>query len=102
MLKINAIFSKSISKFELFIRLIFYCLLLVISATFIIFIFFLYQRFYLTLAQAEEIVVLKSQLAVDALDLDLYQRVKAGALARQALPAVNWQELPNPFQTINK
>ena len=102
MLKIKTIFLKPVSRFELFLRLAFYGLLFIIGATFIIFIFFLYQRFYLTLAQAEEIVVLKSQLAVDALDLDLYQRVKAGTEARQAPPAVNWQELPNPFQTSIK
>lgn len=89
---------KPVSKFELLTRLIFYGLLLIISFSFIFFLFFLYQRFYVTLSQAEEIVVLKSQLAVDVLDVDLYHQVKAAAENRQAAPSVNWSEIPNPFK----
>lgn len=99
MLKIDLkkYFKQKISKSELSIRLIFYGILLFISASFIIFLFFLYQRFYLTLIQAEEIVILKSQLAVDILDIDLYQKVKSTAANRKNAPSVNWQEIRNPF-----
>ncbi|HBV57950.1 MAG TPA: hypothetical protein DEB73_01650 [Candidatus Magasanikbacteria bacterium] len=99
MFKINLkkYFDKNVSKPELMARLTFYCILLIISSTFIIFLFFLYQRFYLTLIQAEEIVILKSQLAVDVLDIDLYQKVKSTAENRKNAPVVNWQEVRNPF-----
>lgn len=90
-------FKQKISKSELIIRLVFYGIMLFISASFIIFLLFLYQRFYLTLIQAEEIVILKSQLAVDVLDIDLYQKVKNAAAERQNAPLINWQEIRNPF-----
>lgn len=89
--------KQNISKSELTVRLIFYGVMLWISASFIIFLLFLYQRFYLTLIQAEEIVILKSQLAVDVLDIDLYQKVKNAADERQNAPLINWQEIRNPF-----
>lgn len=89
--------QQNVSKSELIVRLIFYILMLFISASFIVFLFFLYQRFYLTLIQAEEIVILKSQLAVDILDIDLYQKVKTAAENRKNAPAINWREIRNPF-----
>lgn len=99
MFKINLkkYFKQEISKSELTIRLVFYVIMLFISASFIVFLCFLYQRFYLTLIQAEEIVILKSQLAVDVLDIDLYQKVKTAEENRQNAPAINWQEIRNPF-----
>lgn len=99
MLKINLekYFDKNVSKPELIARLTFYSILFIIGSTFIIFLFFLYQRFYLTLIQAEEIVILKSQLAVDVLDNDLYQKVKSIAENRKNAPIVSWQEIHNPF-----
>lgn len=99
MLKINLekYFDKNVSKPELIARLTFYGILLIISSSFIIFLLFLYQRFYLTLIQAEEIVILRSQLAVDVLDIDLYQKVKTSAENRKNAPIVNWQEVRNPF-----
>ncbi|MBI5023168.1 MAG: hypothetical protein HZC05_03360 [Candidatus Magasanikbacteria bacterium] len=99
MFKINLekYLDKNVSKQELVIRLTFYGILFIISSTFIIFLLFLYQRFYLTLIQAEEIVILKSQLAVDILDIDLYQKVKSTAENRKNAPVANWQEVRNPF-----
>ena len=101
MFKINLdkYLDKNISKQEMIIRLTFYIIMFIISSSFIIFLLFLYQRFYLTLIQAEEIVILKSQLAVDVLDIELYQKVKISAENRKNAPAVNWQEVRNPFPT---
>ncbi len=89
---------KPLSKFELLTRLIFYGLLLIISFSFLLFLIFLYQRFYVTLSQAEEIVILKSQLAIDELDVDLYHQVKTAADSRSTAPLVNWSEISNPFK----
>lgn len=87
----------TVPKFELMARLIFYGLMLFISATFIWFLLFLYQKFYITLAQTEEIVVLKSQLAVDVLDIEIFQKIKDAQEARQNLPLVEWGKVNNPF-----
>lgn len=98
MFEIKKIRFHPLSSFELLCRLIFYGLLGAIGVSFIVFLFFLYQHFYLALSQAEEIVVLQSQLAVDVLDVELYQKVKETAAARQNAPLIKWDEIPNPFR----
>lgn len=98
MFKIKRLFSP-LSRLELLTRLIFYSLIFLISLSFLLLLIFLHQRFYLTLAQAEEIVILRSQLAVEVLDADLFNKVKKAAKERKTKPAVNWQEIPNPFQS---
>src|SRR3989339_1048922 len=92
----NKIFSQKISKFELSLHLGFYILAAILSASFIIFVFFLYQKFYLTLTQAEEIIILKSQLAVDNLNLDLLQKVQKFE-ERKTTSVLNIKDLKNPF-----
>lgn len=98
MFKIKRLFSP-LSRLELLTRLIFYGLIFIISISFFLLLIFLHQRFYLTLAQAEEIVILRSQLAVEFLDADLFNKVKQAAEERKTKPAVNWKEIPNPFQS---
>lgn len=98
MFRIKKLFSP-LSKLELLTRLIFYGLVFSITISFLLLLIFLHQRFYLTLAQAEEIVVLKSQLAVEILDAELFNKVKKAAEERQAKPAIDWKEIPNPFQS---
>lgn len=92
----NKLFSQKISKFELTLRLGFYFLAALLSASFIIFVFFFYQKFYLTLTQAEEIIILKSQLAVDNLNLDLLQKVQKFEEEKSAV-VINFKDLKNPF-----
>ncbi len=79
------------------LRLGLYALITLIAVTFIIFIFFLYNKFYLTLTQAEEIIILKSQLAVDTLNLDLLQKIEKFETERKTAPAINFANLKNPF-----
>lgn len=98
MFRIKNLFSP-LSKLELLTRLIFYGLIFFISISFLLLLIFLHQRFYLTLLQAEDIVILRSQLAVETLDADLFNKVKSAAEERKIKPAVNWKEIPNPFQT---
>lgn len=92
----NKFLSLPISKFELALRLIFYSFSGLILISFLILVFFLYQRFYLTLTQAEEIIVLKSQLALDTLNLELFRKIENNA-ARQKKSSLDWAKLRNPF-----
>lgn len=98
MFRIKKFFSP-ISKLEIITRLIFYGLAFFISLSFLLLLIFLHQRFYLTLAQAEEIIILKSQLAVEVLDADLFNKVKKAAAERKTKPDINWKDVPNPFQS---
>lgn len=86
-----------ISKFEMFLRLGLYVLSALIASTFIILVFFLYNKFYLTLTQAEEIIILKSQLSVDALNLDLFQKIQKFEDSRQTTSTLDLNNLQNPF-----
>lgn len=65
-----------ISKTELILRVTVYIISGLIVASFMALLGFLYQRFYLTLTQAEEVVILKSQLSLSSLDVDLYLNIK--------------------------
>ncbi|MCX6779035.1 MAG: hypothetical protein NTU97_02280 [Candidatus Magasanikbacteria bacterium] len=93
----NRLSFGQISKFEMILRLGLYVLAAVITSTFIILVFFLYNKFYLTLTQAEEIIILKSQLAVDALNLDLFQKVQKFEESRQTTSTLDLNNLKNPF-----
>jgi hypothetical protein len=79
------------------LRLGLYALAALIIATFIILIIFLYNRFYLTLTQAEEIIILKSQLAVDMLNLDLFQKIQKFEEVRNSTSTVSFNEIKNLF-----
>lgn len=68
---------------------------------------FIYNNFYTTIGRAETILILKSELAVDVLDVPLYEKIKKGldisaALAKQTTSTSSTtplvpQNLPNPF-----
>jgi len=81
----------------MFLRLGLYVLSALIASTFIILVFFLYNKFYLTLTQAEEIIILKSQLSVDALNLDLFQKIQKFEDSRQTTSTLDLNNLQNPF-----
>ncbi|HPV70803.1 MAG TPA: hypothetical protein PKY08_02815 [Candidatus Magasanikbacteria bacterium] len=93
----NKLFSKKISKLEMSLRLGFYILGTLIVSVSIILVFFLYNKFYLTLTQAEEIIILKSQMAINSLNLDLFQKVKTFETNRQATSTLDFNSLKNPF-----
>ena len=96
MFKINFSFGK-VSRLEMTLRLGLYALIAIIASTFIILIFFLYNKFYLTLTQAEEIIILKSQLAVDSLNIDLFQKIQKFEETRLATSTPSFNDLKNPF-----
>lgn len=100
MLKIKIIGDpfNHLSKFELVLRLGLYLLIGGILASFIFYLLFLYQRFYLTLTQAEEIIILKSQLAVNDLDVALFKEVQAEEEKAAAARKIDWGRVYNPFK----
>jgi hypothetical protein len=99
MLKIKIIGDpfNHLSKIELVLRLGLYILIGAILASFIFYLLFLYQRFYLTLTQAEEIIILKSQLAVNDLDIALFKEIQAKEERRTAERKIDWSKVYNPF-----
>lgn len=88
---------SSVSKKELTLRLALYCLAGLIVFSFGCFLWFLYARFYLTLTQTEEIVILKSQLSVNSLDVDLLRKVQSVEEARKKKMPIDWGAIKNPF-----
>lgn len=101
MFKNKQIFRK-ISKFDLMLRLAFYGLIALLSASFILTLWFLYQRFYLTLTQAEEILILKSQLAVENLDAGLFNSIKNREEEKTKAPSLKWEEIKDPFLPLSQ
>ena len=101
MFKIKSKFKEPfdhLSRVELTLRLGLYFLVAGILASFILYLFFLYQRFYLTLTQAEEIVILKSQMAVNDLNIVLFKNIeqREDDLAKQG--KINWVKVYNHFE----
>src|SRR3989338_10525554 len=60
--------------------------------------FFIYQNFYRTITQAEEIVVLKQEVAPDTIDTAKVNAVLS-AIQNKISPSqsIKWLEVPNPF-----
>ncbi len=88
---------KQIPSFELGLHLSFYVLLTLIAGSFILALWFLYQRFYLTLTQTEDIIILKSQLAVEDLNITSYNKIKNNLNLRDQIPPHKWENVQNPF-----
>ncbi len=87
-----------LSRFELVLRLGLYFLIAAILASFILYIFFLYQRFYLTLTQAGEILILKSQMAVNNLDIALFKNMEQREDDMLKQEKINWGKVYNHFE----
>lgn len=98
MFKTKKIFTETTSV-QLGLHLSFYFLLTLILATFMLTLWFLYQKFYLTLTQADEIIILKSQLAVQDLDISLYNKINNLVIAKTQQSPYNWNAIKNPFVT---
>lgn len=71
---------------------------------------FLYNNFYTTISRAETILILKSELAVDTLDVTLYEKIKkeldasnlllqesAKTISASSTTPLLLKNLPNPF-----
>ena len=66
-------------------------------AILIIFVFFLYKNFYLTLASTGEILILKANLAIDTLDETLIEKTEALNQRRLTRRYFDWQKIRDPF-----
>lgn len=58
------------------INSILYCILGGLLCIAVWFIWFLYNNFFTTISRAETVLILKSELAVDVLDVPLYEKIK--------------------------
>ncbi|MBI5230355.1 MAG: hypothetical protein HY981_03605 [Candidatus Magasanikbacteria bacterium] len=92
------------------INSIFYAILGIVILIALLFSLFLYNNFYTTISRAETVLILKSELAVDTLDVPLYEKIKkeidasisrrqesAGAASSSSTVPLLLKDIPNPF-----
>ncbi len=65
---------------------------------------FLYTNFYLTIAQTNEIALLQSEVALDSIDTELFEKNQQAIKDKEAgnptfltPPQTKWLDLKNPF-----
>lgn len=58
---------------------------------------FLYRNFYQAIAYSKEIIVLRQQVAVNDIDMNLFNLVIEKLEKRSEKRIVDWQKLKNPF-----
>lgn len=68
-----------------------------ISLVFLISGIFLYKNFYKTLTGAQEIIILRSQIALEEIDTALFDRVIHAIEDKKIAPEVDWATFKNPF-----
>lgn len=93
MLKNNFTFSN-VSEV---VKVSLYLCLAALVAGLIIFVWFLYQNFYLTLTSANDVLILKSTLALESLDNDTFTQAKKLSELRSVRKLIDWREVRNPF-----
>ncbi len=74
-----------------------YLLIGAAAAILMVFLLFMYQNFYLTLASAGEILILKADLAVETLDETLIEKTEALNQRRVSRQRLDWQKIRDPF-----
>lgn len=58
---------------------------------------FIYQYFYQTITQAKEIILLKSQVAPETINLDEVNKILGLLDKKITSDNINWPEIKNPF-----
>ena len=58
---------------------------------------FLYRNFYKTLTGAKEIIILRSQIALEEIDTILFDKVIKAIENKKTATEVNWTAFKNPF-----
>ncbi len=59
---------------------------------------FLYYNFYQTLGHEQQIILLRKEVALDMVDMPLYNRVKEKMAEKQAIPKIVESEIKNYFE----
>lgn len=94
-MKIQFKFQNLKSWFSLkFIHLIITFLMIIILGVTGI---FLYKNFYQTLTQAQEIIILKGEVAPEMLDFEKFNQVLNKIEEKTKPEEINWSEVKNPF-----
>ena len=88
MLKLN---FAQIARLQIIVLITAIILILGISAN------FLYKNFYKTLASTEEIMVLRNQIALEQVNVNLFNQVTKAIENKKAAPKVDWTTFKNPF-----
>lgn len=58
---------------------------------------FLYYFFYVPLTQTKVIGQLREQAALEPLNLELFEQLRAAAAKKRAPPAIDWNAIRDPF-----
>ena len=59
--------------------------------------FFLHQKVYNTIIQAEEIQVLRGKVATETMDIKTLEKIIQNIEAKESITEINWQEINDPF-----
>ncbi|NQU77764.1 hypothetical protein HQ544_03650 [Candidatus Falkowbacteria bacterium] len=59
--------------------------------------FFLYQNIYKTITSTDEIIVLRSQIALETIDTQILNKVLTDIKNKKIVPEINWTTFRNPF-----
>ena len=89
--KIN---SKLIIK--IFPLLTIISIIIILILTFI----FLYKNFYQTITHAQKIKVLKSEISIVKIDMNLYKNIISNLEKKKKMNLENLPELKDPFQSV--
>lgn len=92
------------------INSILYVILGILALIVLWFILFLYNNFFTAISRAETVLILKSELAIDTLDVPLYEKIKknfnastlrahesASTVSASSTSPLLLKDLPNPF-----
>jgi len=58
---------------------------------------FLYQYFYQTITQSERVILLKHEVAPDAINMQVVSRVVAFMDSKSSMANIEWDKIKNPF-----
>lgn len=76
-----------------------YFIIILLFATIIIFVsLFLYKNFYLTLNNIENIYSLQNRLAIENIDMELFNKVELKLNEKKNKPLPNFNLIQNPFK----
>ena len=76
-----------------------YFMIILLFTTIIIFLsLFLYKNFYLTLNNIEDIYTLQNRLAIENIDMELFNKVELKLNEKKNKPLPNFNLIQNPFK----
>lgn len=98
---ISDAFMKKI-KTEAIIKIYFFSAIIIIIAGLASTSLFLYKNFYQTIIHSQKIKILKNEILVERIDMDLYDKVIENLDKKKEISMENLSALKNPFESIEE